>query len=443
MNVRFHITKARRSNRRHARMGDWAIAILIGLSLWFVHFGKAVDYDNTPYPAMNSAFELLFVYGRPLALSCMVFALALFIALSGRITSKNFRGGASWVAALNFYLSAKLLFLGQGQFFIEATIVITLTVLSIVLVMSDLEARSMSKNGFCGSPVALSVWIFAFLLVTTNIVALFFYPDAALGGGRMHGTTVNPQHLGMMCALASPATFYAIQKFRLISIIGAISAALLMGIVIIEYQTGSRMGFAAVGLGAAIAMRDWIAGQKTVVGIFVVISLVGIGLVYGDVIVKLIASQFIEGREDTRSEAWKWAWRAFLDNPLFGVAPELATGRWGGFVENFWLAAASTGGIVALVLAMPIFISLVRIAQLLQFTVRNRLIERSLGSFYLSAAVILFGISFFEAVLLGIFAAHTMLAYLYFAGAAAVISPVHRQKRLVFASTRQHFGRGR
>jgi hypothetical protein len=126
----------------------------------------------------------------------------------------------------------------------------------------------------------------------------------------------------------------------------------------------------------------------------------------------LIMGRFVEGRADTRSGGWTLAWHAFLDNPMFGVAPNELSGRLI-FVENFVLAAASTGGFIALALALLVVIGIVSSCFSLMRLQRRGVMEKSAIDMYLATASSLLIVSLFEAALLGIIAAHTMLAYVY------------------------------
>jgi hypothetical protein len=387
---------------------------------------------------MNPLFELLFSYGRELALACMVVAIVTYIALFRTIPTGNFRGTAAWMVVLNVFLSAKLIFYGNSQFFFEASAVIALSAVSMVMIFPGAEKYSASRPEFHTTTLTMAVWFFAFLLAATSIVALLIHPASALNtGGRMHGTTVNPQALAMICALAIPGAAYGIAKSGPFSIKGILSVGIICAIFITEYMTGSRMGFAASAIGLAIALREYITGRKAIAGIFVgglILSI--LFLTYGQDISSLIEGRFVADREETRSEGWLRAWEAFIANPLFGVEPHEEAGRLM-FVENFWLAAASTGGIVALVLSLIILISLVKLLLRFLSEVASGAINRGYANFYIAALVVLVGVSVFEAALLGIVATHTMLAYIYFGTGANIVSSLERARRMRLQASRR------
>lgn len=414
----------RQSARRTKPISYWVFSSLLGVSLWALHFGRAKRFaDSSNFPPMNTAFELMFDYGRFIALACMIAAFAIYRTRFRLNTSSLARSPARWIIALNVFITAKLLYYGNLAFFLQAIVVIILSNSLLISALIKLEKEVNRAKANDASVVILALWICGVLIVVANIVALVAYPDSALNEGmRMHGATTNPQALGMQCALVSPAFLFSIYRGGILSLKGMASLALFSGVLVIEYNTGSRMGFAAVCIGLVVFFRDYIAGSKILVGLTAsIVFLPLIVLIFPGEITELIHGRFIEGREDTRSEGWSSAWEGFLENPLFGVEPQGEDGRLL-FVENFFLAAASTGGIVAAALAVAIIVGIVRVACGLRSAVKRRLLSPGLASFYLAACATLIAVSTFEACLLGIMATHTMIAYMLLSGAAALLS---------------------
>jgi len=118
-------------------------------------------------------------------------------------------------------------------------------------------------------------------------------------------------------------------------------------------------------------------------------------------------------------------WRLFLQHPIFGVAPDEVSGRFG-FAENFWLSVAAVGGIVGIVIALAIFAGLYRAGYGIWRSRRVRGADPGLTGMYLSAILVMFGISLFESVFAGIITAHTMTCYLYMGGSQSWYSAVTR-----------------
>lgn len=427
------------SNRKTTRrgpskgvVGDRLIIALLGVALWGIHFGKATrKYNGASYPPMNAAFELMFSYGRIVALLCMAAALLVFILQHGsRILSISL-GPAGWIATLNLYIAGKLLYYDNFDFSLPAIAVILASVVVFVLVQGSVELGVNRAEMSQRSSVALTLWICGALIVSTNLVAVMLHPDSALNDNlRMHGTTVNPQHLAMMCALVSPAFLYVILRSGIFSFIGIASFCLFCGAVVIVFYTGSRMGLGAVAVGLLVFFREYIAGSRVLQGIVCGLLLVPVILAVLDRDpIELVYDRFFVDRVDTRSGGWKIAWEEFERNPLFGTEPSEESRRLI-FVENFFLAAASTGGIIAVFLAAGAIVGVIHLAWRVRRTLKYSSARRVEGNFYLSAIAVLIGVSMFEAALLGVMAAHTMIAYVVLGGATAFVSLKPRGKRI-------------
>jgi O-antigen ligase len=371
---------------------------------------------------MNTLIEFLFDYGRPLALATMGLAVIMHGLQKWPLKLSKIRGPSFQLLALNLFISTKLLIYGNYEFFFESVGIIFLTALAMIVVPSTLEETATGPNSVSVSRVAVIAWIFSTLLVVTNVFALVYFPYSSVNEvSRLHGVTVNPQHLAIMCALGSPAVIYAIHRGGLISVIGALSALILVGLIVLEFYTGSRLGFAAVFVGLGIVFREQLARPKVSAALFGAICTVAVfGWFYYTDIVDLIVSRFVDERVDTRSEIFTTAWQAFLENPIFGVNPDESTGRLA-FVENFWLAAASTGGLVAVCFALLFFLGCAMTIRELGKVSRRRLASHYSAAMYRSAMVVLFALSMFEATLLGVLAAHTMISYMYLGAAANLI----------------------
>jgi hypothetical protein len=392
----------------------FSICVLVAFAIWGAHFGKATQrHDGSPFPPMTFVIESFFANGRYLCLFAFSLAVLIYFNSKMKFYFKKIRSGVFWLFSLNFYLSFKLFFYGKDQFFIEAIAVIAISAVVLVMVVTEIELRSILSPQPVSSKIALIGVLFAGLLVTTNLYALMFHTDSSLHNSRMHGTTINPQHLAMMCALSVAPVIYWIRRLSLASVMGALCGAIYCGLAGILYFTGSRMGFLALVVVTCVSLREWLVGSKFAGGVLLFVVFLGLlGPFLLDDLNSLIMGRFVEGRADTRSGGWTLAWQAFLDNPMFGVAPNELSGRLI-FVENFVLAAASTGGFIALALALLVVFGIVSSCFSLMRLQKPGTIERSAIDMYLATASALLIVSLFEAALLGIIAAHTMLAYVY------------------------------
>lgn len=421
MEMAAKLGKSMRSTRLPGFVG---YSSLLGVSLWAAQFVRATrSGDGGGFPAMNGAFEFMFDYGRLIALATMVAAFALY---QGRLRGNTrflVSSPSRLIIILNAYISIKLLYYGNIIFAFEAAALLILSYEVLILELGHVEKRASSIGVNETSVVTLSFLIAGFLIVVTNIFALVAHPDSAINdNARMHGVTGNPQALGMQCALVAPAFMFSVFRNGALSLRGIVALVLFSGIIVIQYYTGSRMGFAAVIIGLVVFFRNYIGGNKMLTGIvlfaFILIPLI---VLFGSQGVDLVSDRFIEGREDTRSDNLRFAWETFLENPFFGVEPQGKDGRLL-FVENFFLASASTGGIIGGTLAALILAGIVRLTSRIRQASKRKLLPLGLANFYLASTAAIIAVSTFEACLLGIIATHTMFAYMVLSGAASHLS---------------------
>lgn len=403
-----------KSNKRSWNFA-FTVPICIGLALWGAHFGKATrTIDGTPFPPMNSTLEFLIHGGRILAIVCLVLAFIIGTIITRKVEIKYLRGSALTIIVLNLYLALKLSFYRSDDFFIMSISVICLTTLSVVIVLSSIEWLSITRPENRYSSVANSIWIFGLLIIATNVIAVLFYPQSTINdSARLHGTTVNPQHLAMMCAMVAPAATFKLLQKGPFALQGILSLAMLFGCIVIIYMTGSRAGIAAFILGLIISLKDYIFYRHSFkrAMIFGYIFFVTF-LLFQDEITNAITARFIDGREDTRSENWLNASLMFFENPIFGVEPSGENGRLP-TVENFWLASAIGGGIFGVLLSTMALIQMLRSLSIIQHLPRSSKFANQLSSFYSSGLAVALVICIFEAAPLGIIASHTMILYAY------------------------------
>lgn len=251
------------------------------------------------------------------------------------------------------------------------------------------------------------------VLVVATLYQVVINRAAVLDGGRLLGTTNNPQHLGIYLALCLPVSAYLFTRrgespgWR-----GFHAAFMGLGLLFLLWS-GSRSGMLVLVVGMALLFRARLG------------RLALVGAVVGGVV--LVAVQFLDtslsnaGRFtstlDTRTVIWTRLWRAFLANPVLGnPAPENQG-------ESSYLSAAASFGLVGLfplVVAAALFFRDVARMQRL----RGRLGEQAfLVDLVTATLVTMLMVGFFELYLIGTVTEYVFCIYLFGAVTAFLIDP--------------------
>lgn len=424
---------------RSSRIGRLIVVGASGSALWFAAFAKAKDVEGQLYPSMNGPLEALFSLGRTLSLGAMLLAIALTLRSGKRLNRVAWHNASFYIAAVNVIIITKLMLYGNYGIFVPGLFAIFAQLSLFVLCTYVYEQGDIVK-GSGVSYVAEVLYVFSVLFIVTNIYVYIYFPLSSTGNGRFFGITANPQHLAMSTALCTPVLLYYFVRYGMFRIIGLSSAVLLSLVIFIEYSTGSRLGFLSCMICIAAASRYFLDWRRFLYLMILCILVLPIAYVsFYDSTSELIWSRFIEGRTDTRSANWASGWDAFLQNPLLGVAPSGYPPRFG-FVESTWISAAYSGGFVALGILLIFLFLVIGYLSKLNFLRGKRVVDSEYIDFYIMAIVVSIFMSFIEAAFLGIFATHTMIVYLYAAGAGSLASS---SRRLLYGRHRHPIGDGR
>lgn len=426
---------------RSSRIGRLIVVVASGAALWFAAFAKAQDFEGQLYPPMNGPLEALFSLGRTLSLGAMLLAIAVTLRSGKRLNRVAWRNASFYVAAVNIIILMKLMLYGNYGIFFQGTFAIFVQLSLFVLCTYVHEQDDIMKRSGV-SYVVEALYVFSVLFILTNLYVYVYFPlsSTVRFNDRFFGITANPQHLAMSIALCTPVLLYYIVRYGMFRIVGLASALLLSIVLFIEYSTGSRLGFLSCMICIATASRYFLDWRRFLYLMILCILVLPIAYIsFYDSTSELIWSRFIEGRVDTRSDAWASAWDAFLQNPLFGVAPSGDPPRFG-FVESTWISAAYIGGFFALGILLIFLFLVIGYLFKLNFLRGKRVVDSEYIDFYIMAIVVCIFMSFIEAAFLGIFATHTMIVYLYAAGAGSLASS---SRRLLYGRHRHPIGAGR
>ncbi|MER8423315.1 O-antigen ligase family protein [Mesorhizobium sp. M1403] len=426
---------------KSSRIGRLIVVVASGAALWFAAFARAQDFEGQLYAPMNGPLEALFSQGRTLSLGAMLLAIAVTLKSGKRLNRAAWRNASFYVAAVNLIILIKLMLYGNYSIFFQGSFAIFVQLSLFVLCTYVHEQDDiMRRSGV--SYVAEALYVFSVLFILTNIYVYIYFEHSStvLLSKRFFGITANPQHLAMSIALCTPVLLYYIVRYGVFRIAGLSSALLLSIVLFIEYLTGSRLGFLSSMICIAAASRYFLDWRRFLYLMSLGILVLPIAYVsfYASTS-ELIWSRFIEGRTDTRSDTWASGWDAFLQNPWFGGAPGGDPPRYG-FIESTWISAAYSGGFVALGILLVFLFLVIGYLFKLNFLRGKRVVNSEYIDFYMMAIVVCVFMSFIEAAFLGVFATHTMMVYLYAAGAGSLASS---SRRLLYGRHRYPIGAGR
>ncbi|WP_292514714.1 O-antigen ligase [Mesorhizobium sp.] len=370
---------------------------------------------------MNAPLEVLFAQGRNLSLGAMLIAAVVTLMLGKGIRRIDWRNASMYIAAVNLLILFKLFLYGNSEIFLLGSFAIAIQILVFVLCASRYEQESFERSNLMPHVVKV-IYIFSILFLSCNVYAYIYFPGSSVVqiSGRFFGITANPQHLAMVCALCVPALLYSVVHYGVKSIVGVSAGAMLACILFLEYQSGSRLGFFGTLLCIIMGCRVFFDRRRIVY--VLLLSIVALPLVYFsfyDSISDLIRLRFVEGRADTRSEYWASGWNQFLQSPLTGSEPSGEPAKYY-FTVSSWISAAASGGVIALIFLVMFLLSSIGYVYNVN-RLRNRHVDTEYLDLYISAIVLILAISVFEAVFLGVFSSHTMMVYLYVAGAGSLV----------------------
>lgn len=381
---------------------------LLAGAIFFSHFRPAFYLEHRFGPLV-SPIEFFVQNGRVFSAVCLFLATLVHWRLPRGLQTVSLHP-SSLLLLLNLYLSIKLAFFGFYQLSIFSVILLYVQFfLFSKATLESLHSRTEERLNLGDTPLSTAYALIGFagvLIVCTNIFALVADPSNSLNfSGRMHGTTANPQHLGMIIATTIPlAIFILLKKRQMMRLL--FSTAIGISAMVVLLKTGSRTGTGSFLFFTfcVIYIRSSRLG-RSLLPIYLFILMAFILTVNQEALEKFFLS-----RGDTRSHQIELAISLFQRDLIFGAPPIEETGRYL-FIENGWLAAASAGGIIAIMILIVLLIRLVTFAW-------TAIVGKHLRTPDSACAVALtfciVFISFFEAIFLGVLAAHTMIAYFAF-----------------------------
>jgi hypothetical protein len=304
--------------------------------------------------------------------------------------------------------------MGAG-FFLSALTLLALQFIVLSRFVSVNESSEQIKR-YKNSTVAVVISTFSILFVLTNFHLVMVAPSSAINlVGRLHGTTVNPQHIAMMLALCVPAINFQISQSKNIFTVVVFWSIILVLLVYLQFLTGSRTGAGLTMIALAYPVSSWLLtrGGFAKFLTFLLFLLIVIA-VYSDTIWRIFSVRFILDREETRSENWLSVLRYFSEHLILGIPADLSTGRLL-FVENYWISALANGGIILLPIIIIFAISIVMATLRCHLLWSLDFTDKRLGM-YASALFIMISASMVESIFAGFFVGHTMLSICYLGG---------------------------
>ena len=389
------------------RMYFWGIT----LPLILAGFNRA-SYNEIAFPPMGSEIELLFTYGRPLAIAMLLAVIVLrALSITKATRTLKYTGGAAWLLMLlNCYLSIKIAYYGEVTFAIGALalIILQFSVLSITTHQLFNVKNELQHTTRPTIDVVMIMVVAGIAITCINLYCLYLYPESVINNSkRLHGTTANPQHLAMSLSLTTPffLTIFLRSSSSILAKIPLI--ALTVSSIYLLLKTDSRTGAACFIIMSLLIIS--LNTQKARISTKIIfLSITGFLLTIFSREISMQASVFFVDRGNTRLDNWELALDLFDENLLFGAPPLLGGGRLL-FVESAWLALLSAGGIVAGLFA------LVLIGYTVKFIFTSFARIRQLSNEQKDMLVLTIGVlvaSVFEAIFLGIFVTHTMICYI-------------------------------
>ncbi|MER8887042.1 O-antigen ligase family protein [Mesorhizobium sp. M0816] len=412
-----------------------------GAALWFAAFAKAQDFEGQLYPPMNAPLEALFSLGRTLSFGTMLLAVVVTLTFGSGLNRMDWRNASMYIAAVNVFILFKLMLYGNYEIFFQGSFAIIIQMLVFVVCASGYEKEEFDQQNHVSHVVQI-LYVFSVLFIFTNVYAFVYFPSSSTvqASGRFFGITANPQHLAMSCALCAPALLYCLVHYGVRSIIGASAGIMSSCVLFIEYESGSRLGFIATSICIIMACRYFLDRRRIVY--VMIVGALALPVAYAsfyESISGLLRSRFLEGRTDTRSEYWISGWNDFLQNPLVGIEPTGDPPKYY-FTVSSWVSAAYSGGVIALVLLLVFLFSAISYVFRINKLRTLPYIDQEYVDLHISAVTMILVLSVFEAVFLGVFSTHTMMVYLYVAGAGSLVGG---SKKLLYARYRQFADAGR
>lgn len=305
--------------------------VLLGSTLWITTFGSVRNkwFDITLWAPL----QFLRVNTRQLSILCL---LLLFFLLLIRLKWRPLSSGILGWLCFQLYWTGDILLASDYEKGVLGGITV---ILVFFVICVELGGCLTAEKVFPMLRTMLLTFVICFL---GGLLVQFLINRGAMtpGGGRLQGTSDNPQSCGWSlstCLLTLIFLWYSWEHK------GVVAKVLLLGLsffcFIFLLWTGSRTAWLMTIVAVAVFFRRRL-GSLILGFIPIVFLAVGYLLLFSDGDVQsVVMSRSLT--VDTRSTVWAGLWRAFMDSPFFGQIYSV-----GG--ENSYLTVAASMGIVGL-----------------------------------------------------------------------------------------------
>jgi hypothetical protein len=378
----------------------WPIArwLMLGAAIYFSSLAK---FNNlgTEAPALAFPFETLVRLGRPLTIAALAVIAALaFVTPAARRTRMPIALYFLFLATI--YLDLKI-YVVNPPFALLSFAIYAL----VFFVMARTVAVWLGWERDLRRPAIALLFVGAVFSGSVFYQMRYGVAPIAFVHGRLHGTTGNAQHAGVLLAAILPAAIYALLRVRRDPVRLTAVLALTAAIVYCLLWTGSRTAviMAICGLAAFLVRRPRILAVLTIGAIFFLIFNVD------HLLMENVAAERFTTVENNRIGIWTSLYKTFSRYPLLGAPLE---GERIGFGESSWLSMAAAGGLAGLI---PLVTFAVLLA-LMMFRIFRTPVTgpaRHDRDFVLAGWATLMVGSVAEAYLLGIVSPAVLILYLY------------------------------
>jgi hypothetical protein len=379
-----------------SRVGAW---LLFAMCCFASTLGKFQSQFLLEPPALAFPLQQLREVGRPLTLLLLGMLVLLSLRQQPNWRQSLFPEPIKYLVALQTIIFLKTLLYGSISF----ALLTALTIGAVVFTIYAGPSRWLQddKNFDLGVKAVAFVGILFISGITYQ--ALFDLYPITFTGGRLLGTTGNPQAAALLLGCSLPCCLYMIEKPAQQIVARFFWGMVLLLLLLALLMTGSRTGLVMAGTSFLFFHRQRIRGLLHIL-LLVVLAVVPLYLLMdrNDLVWETFISPLTDrysSLENSRTDIWNILWSSFLDYPLFGVP--LTADRFTGYGESSWLGVAANLGLVGLV---PLFLfaatsirMMIRVYQLSLY--QSQYFYRS--STVIAGLMTIFVGSIFEASLLG------------------------------------------
>lgn len=384
--------------------------ILFSLCCFCASLAKFRDEFILEPPPLVFPLQQLREFGRPITIILLGMLLLITFAKRHSWRRQVLASPIKYLVLVQLAVLIKMLSGGDLLFAVLAGTVFALVVYVVIAGPAQWVYNDQSFQYGVGS-IALVGLIFIGLNGYQAMIDI--YP-ITFSHGRLLGTTGNSQHAAVLLSATIPCFLFLIENerkntLRLLKLI----VLSLVGIALV--MTGSRTGMCMAFTTILFFYRNKGKSFLTTAFLLILISALALMLIGQDGAILGADQTRVSARllstENTRQLVWKAMWRAFSENPLFGLP---VRGERLGYGESSWLAAGAGLGLVGFLPLLLFGIECLKVMKQLatvgrvqpQYSAHCNAVTSGLGCLLVG--------SFFEPFLLGnlSFALFALLTYL-------------------------------